>query len=115
LSLLSPDTVVFLRKRKGELTFQVAAHGLERDLALSREALERELYEGSFRERLDRVEREALMQQIIDCGMHMTDFSGPFRVAAADGRTIWLRFRFDTVHDRTSGVEYLMILRDAED
>ncbi len=115
IARLSPDNVIFLRGRGTELTFQVAVHGLEGALGLTREELERELNEGSFRERLDPSERERLLQLIVDAGMCMEEFSPAFRVTGADGRQLRLRVKFDSVRDEASGVEYLMLLRRADD
>jgi PAS domain-containing protein len=114
LTNLSPDSAVFLRRTGGGLNFRTVTHGLQGALGLDREALERELNDGSFRERLDPREREALMQEVTASGMRMKNFSAPFRVRTADGRTVRLRLRFDAVHDRESGVDYIMLLRLSE-
>ncbi|MBE7003672.1 MAG: EAL domain-containing protein [Ruminococcaceae bacterium] len=111
LTQFTPDSVVLLRNLGGELCFQVAAHGLEQRLGLDRAAFERELCSGAFRERLDPGEREQLLQLIVNSGMRMDAFSPPFRVTAADGTELSMRVRFDSVHDRASGVEYIMLLR----
>ncbi|MBQ9459859.1 MAG: EAL domain-containing protein [Oscillospiraceae bacterium] len=115
LTQLSPDSVVLLRNLGGELCFQVATHGLEEKLGLGRTALERELHNGAFRERIDPAEREKLVQTIVNAGMRMDDFSVPFHVTTANGTQLLLRMRFDSVHDKASGVEYIMILRMCAD
>lgn len=45
----------------------------------------------------------------------MDDFFFPFSVTRSDGTQVSLQMRFDSVHDKTSGVEYLMLLRRGED
>ncbi len=115
LSHLTPDSVIFLRKPGTELIFQVAAHGLKQALSLDRLRLERELNDGSFRDRLDPEERERLLQLIVGSGMRMDDFSFPFSVRLDDGSHVKLRMRFDSVPDEASGVDYFMLLRHAED
>ena len=110
LSLLIPNSVAFLRRDESGLRFQVVVHGLRKDMGISREELERELDDGRFRERLDGAEREALLRQIVESGMRMREFSKPFRVAVPGGE-IRLCVRFDRVHDKSSGVDYIMILR----
>ncbi len=111
LSLLTPDTVVFLHRQEGELGFRVVVNGLEDVLGLSGTALEQELHDGIFRERIDPMERETLLQEIVESGMRMAEFSAPFSFSAADGSTVPLRMKFNVVHDRSSGVEYILILR----
>ncbi len=110
LSMMIPNSVIFLRRDDAGLKFQAVIHGLRKDMGLSREELERELEDGRFRTRLDPAEREELLQTIVRFGMRMRDFSPPFRVAVPGGE-IRLRMRFDRVQDKSSGVEYIMILR----
>ena len=50
------------------------------------------------------------LRQIVESGMRMREFSKPFRVAVPGGE-IRLCVRFDRVHDKSSGVDYIMILR----
>ncbi len=114
LSQFSPDTVVFLHKPGTELTFQIVANSLQDVLKLDRSTFERELNDGSFRERLDPDERERLLQLIVDSGMQTDDFSFPFSVRLDSGEPVKLQMRFDSVHDKTSDVEYIMLLRRAE-
>ena len=114
LTRLSPASIIFLQHSGGELRFRVATHGLERTLGITRDALERELGSGAFRERLDPREREALLQLIVNSGMNTGSFSFPFRVTAADGTQHRICMRFDSVHDRASGVEYVLVLAPAD-
>ena len=58
---LSTDSVVFLRRRRGSWSFQLVIHALEDELHLSREAVEKELNEGSFYKRVDGELREVLL------------------------------------------------------
>ena len=110
LTRLSPASIIFLQHTGGELRFRVATHGLERALGIGRDELDHELNIGAFRERLDPREREALLQLIVNSGMNMGSFSPPFRVTAADGTEQMLCMRFDSVHDKASGVEYVLVL-----
>ncbi len=114
ISRLSNDEVVFLRKRSGGgFIFQVTVHGLEEVLGISREEFEQELDNNAFVERISDYDRMWLEQMIRDSNMQMEDFSPPFAVMGTGEKPVRLQLKFEAVQDKSSGVEYLMILRKA--
>ncbi|MBO4916145.1 MAG: EAL domain-containing protein [Oscillospiraceae bacterium] len=114
MSKLTNDEVIFLRKRESGFLYQVTVHGLEEALGVTREEFERELNTGEVRSRADEQEVERLVQNILAANMRMTDFSEPFNMKGAGGRNVKIQLRLDSVQDKSSGVEYLLILRKAK-
>ncbi len=110
VSRLSNDEVVFMRNRGDKYIFQVTVHGLADAFGLSREEFEAELNEDRFFERMpDGMWAE--FKRKLYAGETTSDFSPPFPVRGAGGRPAMLQVRFDPVHDKTSGVEYILLIR----
>jgi diguanylate cyclase (GGDEF)-like protein len=114
ISRLSNDEVVFVRRRENGILFQVTVHGLEDALGVSRDEFEEELNSGAYRERLEPDKRDGIERMIRDANLQMPDFSAPFPVKGAGGKTVSMQVRFDSIQDKSSGVDYLLILRRAE-
>ncbi len=122
LSMVSTDTTVFLRERRGKWTYQVVVHGLEREMGLSREQLSRELADKSFFERISPQARQ-MLQRILEAppdgdaaesAPEEDTRPTPVRFTTPGGRKIALRQWLFHVHDRTSGVKYILLLRGDE-
>ncbi len=114
ISRLSNDEVVFVRKRESGLLYQVTVHGLEDLLGISREEFEQELNSGAFLDRISEYDRSWLEEEVRESHMQMSDFTRPFAVMGTGDKPFHLQARFDAVQDKSSGVEYLLILRRAE-
>jgi diguanylate cyclase (GGDEF)-like protein len=112
VSRLSNDEVIFLRSRGGrQVQFQVTVHGLEGMIGLSREEFEWELNNHRFHERLKPEDWRLVEQIVYDRENVSKDFSPPFPVKGAGGQPFSVQIRLDSVHDKNSGVEYLLIVR----
>lgn len=111
LSRVVPATVLFLWKRGVEWSFRVAMHGLDREMGMTAEQVEQEFNDGRFERRIEPEIKRRLKQVILTSNEQMERFSAPFDALAADGRTVQLQARFCRVHDESSGVEYVLIIR----
>ena len=110
ISRLSNDEVVFLRRLGSGYVFQVTVHGLEDILGLSREDFEDMLNTGRFREYTGDEAWRGITRMIHDAGAEMKDFSAPIPLRGTT-RPVSLQYRLDSVHDKTSGVEYILLFR----
>ncbi|MBE7009850.1 MAG: EAL domain-containing protein, partial [Ruminococcaceae bacterium] len=115
LSQISPDTVVFMRKRQGKWSYHVVVHGLADYMGVSKEQLQNDLSDEGFYARVEERAKEQLLSLAKSSEQKMDNFSEPFLFTGADGRKLWLRAWFYGVHDEHSGVEYILILRRAGD
>ena len=114
LSRVFPDSVVFLRRREGRWSSRVVIHGLRGELGLDAPAFEQELNDGVFLERMDEGSREQLRRIAADPEQRTERFSAPAQITSADGSLVDVTVWFIGVHDKTSGVEYIMMLRKDE-
>ncbi len=110
LSAVVTDSVLFVRRKEGRWLCRVTVHALADDLGLAWLEFEEELNNGAFYQRLDQADRERLVAFTGDQANNGV-FSEPFRVAAANGKTLRLRMKCDAVRDKKSGVEYILTLR----
>ncbi len=112
LSQVSTDSVVFARKVGSRWSFRVVIHGLREALGLSYRKMQNELDDQSFYERIEKSTRERLIRFArgeTDDGE--AGFSFPFPIRTESGQPLLLRVKFDYVHDKASGVEYVLTLR----
>ncbi len=114
ISRLSNAEVVLVRRRENGLLFQVTMHGLEDVLGVPREEFEEELNSGSYRERLNEGDGDRLEQEIRDDVGQPEKFTAPFPVRGVGGKTVLLQARLDSVHDKSSGIEYVLVIRKNE-
>ena len=83
-------------------------------MGLSWEEFQQELNDGSFYQRISTEERERLRRFSMgakDC-VGTEAYSEPFHMVDGEENTIELRLKADYVHDKTSGVEYILTLRE---
>ncbi len=111
LSRTSHDSVLFLTQQGEHVFTQVAIHGLQDVMGLSQTALEDEINNGRFYERIDLRDRAWLRKLMTDAKRKLEAFSPPFQFETASGEKIKLRVGLDTVQDRDCGVDYLLIFR----
>jgi hypothetical protein len=114
LSRATTDSVVFMRRRGDGWAFRVELYTLREQLGLTQEQLRLELENGSFYERIESDGRERLLAFAMESEAGPERFSEPFYVRSAGGESVPLRAWFDPVHDRDSGVEYIVVLRAAD-
>ncbi|MBQ9459310.1 MAG: EAL domain-containing protein [Oscillospiraceae bacterium] len=90
LTMISTDSIVFVRRHGKKARFQTVVHGLEKELGMSREAFERACSKLDFAalsaERAPRV----------------------VRIPAADGKGVALNCRCVEVNDKKSGVAFIL-------
>ncbi len=110
LSQIFPDSVVFLRKKRGKWTSRVVIHGLREDMGLTAEEFEQELNSGNFFQRLEPGIRDQL-RQAADSPKGLDQFTSPTRISTTSGIPLDVTVWFFGLHDKTSGVEYIMLLR----
>ena len=115
LSRYLSHSVVFMVRSRGSLRFEVAAHGLERDMGLTRQRFEAELNDQSFYRRVDESQREELWRSCMAIFSTGQGFSSAFTLHREDGRTVELFMKADYVNDPESDVQCILSLRRAEE
>ena len=116
LSLVSTDTIVFMRRRRGEWIYQPVVHGLEEATGLSRRELASEFSSKWFYRRVDAGERDALRRFAMENagGEAKMGISEPFHIRTEHGGRVALRLWIFNTHDKNSGVEHILLLRKEE-
>jgi hypothetical protein len=110
----SSRSVVFLVRRHGKYSYEVAAHGLEDSLKLSREQLEAELNDGRFYARLTAEERNRLMHLNRDSREDRQGYSQALTLTAGDGSLVHLNMWADPVNEPDSDVRWIYSIRRAD-
>ncbi len=111
LSRVNPDSIIFMRRLKDHWSARVVIHGLKDEIGLSREELQQELDDGKFYERVEPDSREQLMGLTTAPDKQAQEYSAPFHLRTPQGEPIELKAWFFGVHDKASGVEYILVLR----
>ena len=114
LSRHSSRSVVFLVRQHGHYSYEVAAHGLESTIKLSREQVEAELNDGSFYERIPAESRKRLMRLNRIGGENRQGFSEAMTLTAGDGAPVQLFLRADPVNEPDSDVRWIYSIRRAD-
>ena len=119
LSSIYEESILFMRKHRGKWTYQMVIHGLEDYLMLSREDIEQELNGGTFYKRVDGGMQETLQQLAANTEMNVDmaveDYSVPFHIVDGADRKVMLQAQFYSIHDKASGVEYILLFRKETD
>ncbi|MBR1820385.1 MAG: EAL domain-containing protein [Clostridia bacterium] len=115
LARYSSHTVVFLVQRHGNVAFEIAAHGMEQNLKLTKSRLEAELNSGEFYARVADGDRERLMRLCLDAIHDGKNFSARFTMRAADGADLDMFIKSDYVDDEASDVKCIISLRLADE
>ena len=110
----SSRSVVFLVRQHGKYSYEVAAHGLEDSLKLSREQLEAELNDGRFYARLTAEERNRLMHLNRDSREDRQGYSQALTLTAGDGSLVHLNMWADPVNEPDSDVRWIYSIRRAD-
>ncbi len=109
----SSDTILFLTRREsGDITIQVATHGLEKDTGLSIDELKKELNDRSIAKRIIGNEvRENLNKLDHNSFKEKAELVLPFKVINTRGETLNLLVAVDPVYDEANNVEYILTVR----
>ena len=110
----SSRSVVFLIRHRGQMSYEVAAHGLEDSLKLSKAQLEAELNDGSFFKRMSTETHERLARQNRNFREDREGFSEPITLMTDDGRPLQLSLRGDPVNEPDSDVRWIYSIRRAD-
>ena len=103
-------TILFISQRAGREYYEVAAHGLEQCLGLSRGQLEEELNSGAYAARIVPEQRESLIRLIRENKSTRKGFTTSFSVCAAGGNALRLRITAYYVDDVQSDVKCILSL-----
>jgi diguanylate cyclase (GGDEF)-like protein len=111
LSQFLSECVVFLIYRHGTYSYQVAAQGLEKEMEISREQLEKELNSGRFFRRVVRKDRRIVMRLGVNAIGKQESFTIDFSMILNDGSTKDFFLKADPVNDPTSDVKCILSVR----
>ena len=115
LSRFSSESIVFLRRRKGNWLSQIVVHGLRDAIGLSQEAFQKELDEGDFYRRFDDTSREIFYAMLEAAEEDELNFGFPARILNANGKFEKIYVKIVFVHDEYSEVERILMFRKREE
>ena len=111
LSQFTSRTVLFLRYNQGEYTFEVAAHGLEKDIGLSRVEITRELNASVFYKRLVSAGERTLWNVAHKCAESGISTTEELSIMCSNGTTLHIIVDADYVDDELGDVKCILSLR----
>ena len=114
LSRHSSRSVVFLVRQHGHYSYEVAAHGLEATMKLTRDQFEAELNDSSFFERIPAESRKRLVRLNRSSGEDRQGYSEALTLTAGDGAPVQLFLRADPVNEPDSDVRWIYSIRRAD-
>ena len=111
LSRFTSRTVLFLLYRQGEYAFEVPAHGLEKDMGLSRQQLEEELNSGVLHKRVTST-KETLLWNIAQRSAELKKvLTTDFTMRDGDGEPHSFIVEADYVDDELGDVKCILSIR----
>ena len=111
LSRFTSRTVLFLLYQQGEYSFEVMAHGMEKDMGISRQQLDEELNAGVFGQRLVPAS-DALLWGIAQKCAETKEFSTTeFVMKGAGGKLLTMVADADYVDDELGDVKCMLSMR----
>ena len=111
LSRFLSECVIFLINHHGVYSYQVAAQGLEKEMQISREQMEKELNSGSFFLRIARKDRKRIIQLGVDAVEKKENFMSTFAMTMENGEKRDFFLKGDIVEDDTSDVKCILSIR----
>jgi PAS domain-containing protein len=111
LSHFLSECVIFLIYNHGLYSYQVAAQGLEQEMQMSREQLEKELNTGRFIRRIARKDRRIVMRMGVNSIEKQESFTIDFSMIMNDGSKKGFFLKADPVVDPTSDVKCILSVR----
>lgn len=110
LSMVAKVSVSYLRKHSDGWRFDVGLHGIEDELGLSRDDLQRELEDRSWFERLSPEAAQAFALMMVDGHNPTEDFEMPLDIKLDSGETIAMNLKCYCVKDARSSFSYVLVL-----
>jgi len=111
LSRFTSRTVLFLLYSQGEYSFEAAAHGLEKDLGLSRQQMIDELNANTFYKRLVPTNENVLWKAAQKCAESKESTSAEMKIRCKDGRLLGVIVDVDYVDDELGDVRCILSMR----
>lgn len=111
LSRFLSECVIFQIYNHGVYSYQVAAQGLEQEMQISREQLEKELNSGKFFRRIAKKDRSRIIRLGVDSLDKKEDFKAVFTMNLADGKAKDFFLKADMIEDSTSDVRCILSVR----
>ena len=111
LSRFTSRTVLFLLYNQGEYSFEVTAHGMEREMGLSRAQLTDELNSGAFYKRLIGAAQTVLWNIAQTCAERRVSSSTDLTFKRDDGGELKLVVDADYVDDELGDVRCILSIR----
>lgn len=111
LSRFISKTVLFMTVKEDNYSFEVVAHGLEKEMGISREDMERELNSAQFYKRLIPKTESILWKIGFNSIESKESASQVFHMLGADGQTLSIVVDADFVDDPISDVKCILSLR----
>ena len=111
LSRFLSECVIFLVQNHGLLSYQVAAQGLEKEMQISREQLEKELNSGWFFRRIVRKDRTKIIRLGAEAIRNKENFTASFNMIMKDGQQKSFFLKSDFVDDETGDVKCIFSIR----
>ena len=111
LSRFTSRTVLFLLYSQGEYSFEVTAHGLEKDMGLSGRQLAEELNDGLFYKRLEPFSETILWNIAQRCAESREMTTTEFSMKGAGGETLDVVVDADYVDDELGDVKCILSMR----
>lgn len=111
LSRFTSRTVLFLLYNHGEYSFEIAAHGLRKDLGLSEEELAEELNSNAFYKRLVPRSGSLIWNIAQECTKSRESTSSELRINCKDGRQLDVIVDADYVDDEFGDVRCILSMR----
>ena len=108
LSRFSSRTVVFLLYRQGRYSFEVVAHGLERDMGLNREQLVEELNNRAFCKRMMTKQGYSLWNVALQCAEQRKSTSTEITMQSPKGGSLTMVVDADYVDDELGDVRCIL-------
>ena len=114
ISRFSSDSIFLLRIINDKWQYKVVSHGLEDEIGLSKEELEKELNTGEIFGHLDYNEFRTFQEFAIASYKEKEDFTYYVKFKTNHDKIIDLRVRADSVDDEVSRVAYIITIHSRE-
>ena len=111
ISQYSSDTIIFLKRVDNRSIFDIAAHGLAKQMGLTLEELSNELENRTFHLRMDPDECLELEQKAIAAYKQGIQVSYTFSFRRPDNKIIKIHLNGDPVANKANNVEYILTFR----
>ena len=111
LSRFTSRTVLFLLYYRGRYSFEAAAHGLEKEMGLTRQELEEELNTEQFYKRLILLDECILWKLALNCAEQHENSEAEFTMRGAEGKVLNMLVEADCVAEGSGDVRCILAMR----